>query len=198
MAKKESTFLNMFLTLLIVTSVAALALGWVQIATQKAIEQNQKEKLEKALQNVLPEFDNDDITEDKYTIAAPGGEKDSITVYPAEKGGEKVGYALKTFTRKGYGGRISLIVGFKPNGSIINISVLKHEETPGMGDKIEKSKSDWSKQFTGKNPQDYELKVKKDGGNVDAITAATISSRAYCDAVKRAYKVFRKEIKGGE
>ena len=83
------------------------------------------------------------------------------------------------------------MVGLLPDGSINNISVLEHKETPGLGDKMQKSKSTWSDQFNGKNPANYKLKVTKDGGDVDAITAATISSRAYCDAVQRAYDTFK-------
>lgn len=187
----------MFLTLLIVSSAAALALGGVYNVTKAPIKANQKAKLEKALQEVLPEFDNK-ISDDTYKLAAPGGGEDSLTIYPAKKGGEITGYAVKTYTKKGYSGLIRLMVGFNPDGSIINISVLHHAETPGLGDKMEKSKSDWSNQFHDKNPGDFQLKVKKDGGDVDAITAATISSRAYCDAVQRAYDTIQKEIKGGE
>jgi electron transport complex protein RnfG len=197
MANKQSTFTNMFLTLLIVTAVAAMALGGVYNMTKGPIDANQRKKLEKALQEVLPEFDNN-ISEDKYTVAAPGGGKDSLTIYPAKKDGQLVGYAVRTFTKKGYSGLIRLMVGFKPEGSIINISVLQHAETPGLGDKMDKAKSNWSKQFNEKNPEDYTLQVKKDGGDVDAITAATITSRAYCDAVQRAYDTLQKEMKGGE
>ena len=84
------------------------------------------------------------------------------------------------------------MVGFLPDGTIRNISVLEHAETPGLGDKMEKKKSSWSEQFNGKNPESYKLQVTKDGGSVDAITAATISSRAYADAVDRAYKAYKK------
>ena len=77
-------------------------------------------------------------------------------------------------------------------GNILGNEVLEMGETPGLGDKIDKTKSDFSRKFISKNPADFKLKVKKDGGDVDAITAATISSRAFCDAVQRAYNGFRK------
>lgn len=83
------------------------------------------------------------------------------------------------------------------DGSIHDVVHLEHKETPGLGDKIEKSKSNWSNQFRGKNSANFPLKVKKDGGDVDAITASTISSRAYCDAINRAYKVFKLEFNDG-
>ncbi len=88
------------------------------------------------------------------------------------------------------------MAGFLPDGSIYDISVLEHKETPGLGDKMQASKSDWAQQFKGKNPANFSLKVKKDGGDVDAITAATISSRAYVDAVQRAYETYLQN-KGG-
>ena len=82
------------------------------------------------------------------------------------------------------------MVGFDNDGKIIDIVVLKHSETPGLGDKMKKDKSDFSLQFMGKDPATFKLAVKKDMGDVDAITASTISSRAYCDAVQRAYDKF--------
>jgi len=85
------------------------------------------------------------------------------------------------------------MVGFLPDGTIYDVEVLDHKETPGLGDKIDRKKSDFTRQFQNKNPGAFSLTVKKDGGSVDAITAATISSRAFCNAVQRAYDVYRKE-----
>ena len=195
MANKESTFTNMLLTMVIVTAVAALALGGVYKATKAPIAKNQEKKTNAALQKVLPEFDNK-ITQDTKTLETDLGKE--ITLYKAKKDGELVGVAIESFSTKGYSGLVKIMVGFLPDGTIKNISVLQHAETPGLGDKMEKGKSEWSKQFNGKNPAEFNLSVSKDGGDVDAITAATISSRAYCDAVKRAYKAFKQEIKGGE
>jgi electron transport complex protein RnfG len=82
-----------------------------------------------------------------------------------------------------------------PDGTIKGVEVLTHKETPGLGDKMEKSKSNFSVQFEGKNPKTFKMMVKKDGGDVDAITASTITSRAFTDAVNRAYNAY---IKGGK
>ncbi|MFO8088058.1 MAG: RnfABCDGE type electron transport complex subunit G [Bacteroidales bacterium] len=196
MANKESTFTNMLLTLVIVSVLAALALGGVYTATEKPIAKNKEQKLKEALKNVLPAFDNE-IGKDTLTVAVDGSDK-KLTFYKAKKEGELVGVAIETYSMQGYSGEIRLMVGFDPQGVIQNISVLEHKETPGLGDKMEKGKDDWSKDFNGKNPADFSLQVKKDGGDVDAITAATISSRAYCDAVQRAYDAFEKHIKGGQ
>jgi len=187
MAKKESTFLNMVLTLLIVTLVASAALGYIYELTKAPIEASKLAKQNNAIMQVVPEFDNDPVQE-VYKMAVDG---DTLSFFPARKDGELVGTAVSTFTNKGFAGNIKLMVGFLPDGSINNISVLEHKETPGLGDKMSKSKSEWSIQFNGKNPENFKLLVKKDGGDVDAITASTISSRAFCDAVDRAYKAYK-------
>lgn len=190
MAKKESSFVNMVLTLFVVTAVAALALGGVYSVTKEPIAIAKLMKTEKAISEVLPEFDN--IQE--YKILPEGG-SDSLTFFKATKNGEEVGTAIKTYTDRGFGGRVWIMVGLNPEGVINNTAVLEHKETPGLGDKMDKAKSDWSNQFNGKNPTEFKLKVTKNGGDVDAITAATISSRAFCDAVQRAYNEFEKQDK---
>lgn len=189
----ESTLKNMVLTLLVITFVSALAVGVVYKVTEKPISKAKNEKTMGALALVLPEFDNDPASEVK-SVEIDGGQ---VTVYPATKDGEIVGYAVETFTNKGFGGNIKLMVGFKSDGEIVKIETLQHNETPGLGDKIDGKKSDFSVQFSGKNPETFNLLVKKDGGQIDAITASTISSRAYVDAVERAYKVLQTIKAGG-
>jgi len=191
MAKKESSFVNMVLTLFLVAAIAALALGGVYTVTKEPIAIAKQKKLEAAIKSVLPDFDR--IEETKHVD--PEG-KDSLTLYYAYHGDKGVGAAVKTYTNKGFSGNVELMVGFLDDGTIFNTAVLSHKETPGLGDKMDIKKSDFSIQFKGKNPDDFKLKVKKDGGDVDAITAATISSRAFCDAVNRAYITFEKD-KGG-
>ena len=187
-SKRESTFLNVVLTLFMVAAVAALALGGVYTVTKEPIAIAKQKKLEAAIKAVLPDFDNI-ITE---IVAAVGG-GDSLTFYYAEKGGEEIGVAIKTYTNSGFSGYIEIMVGLLEDGTISNTSVLSHKETPGLGDKMDKKKSDFPDQFMGQNPADYALKVTKDGGQVDAITAATITSRAFCDAVQRAYDTFESQ-----
>lgn len=188
MAKKESSFVNMVLTLFIVTAIAALALGGVYNITKEPIALAKRLKIEKAIGEVLPAFDS--VTETKVL---PAGGKDSLTLYNATNQGEFVGTAIRTYTDVGFSGRFWIMVGFVDGDIISGSSVLEHKETPGLGDKMNKNKSDWSNQFDGKNLEEYKLKVKKDGGDVDAITAATISSRAFCDAVQRAYDELKKQ-----
>jgi electron transport complex protein RnfG len=189
MAKTESTFRNMVLSLTLISLGAAACLGFVYQVTKEPIEiSNLNRKLE-AIKMVVPEFNNNPF-EDMFRLATPEG--DSLDIYPAKKDSVIVGYAVNTFTNNGFSGYIGLMAGFKPDGTIINISVLEHKETPGLGTKMTEPK--FKDQFMEKNPSEFNLKVRKDGGPVDAITAATISSRAFCDAVDRAYITL---IKGG-
>ena len=187
MSNKESTLVNMVLTLLLVTLVASTSLGLVYKVTKDPIDAAKLAKRIAAIEEVVPKFNNSPLQEVKIKYT----DKDSIIVYPAKNNNELTGIAVETFTNSGFSGYIKLIVGFLPNGTIKNITVLEHKETPGLGDKIEKEKSDFILQFQGKNPKNYKLKVKKDDGDVDAITAATISSRAFCDALQTAYDTYK-------
>ncbi|MDD2196345.1 MAG: RnfABCDGE type electron transport complex subunit G [Bacteroidales bacterium] len=186
---KESTFKNMTITLLTITLLSSASLGIVYSLTEEPINEAKNAKVNDAISKVLPEFDNMP-TSQKFEREVDGGK---ITFYPATKGGKPVGTAIQTFTKNGFGGQIDLMVGFLPNSTIHAIEVIDHKETPGLGDKMERGKSKFSVQFQGKNPSEFKLSVRKDGGNVDAITASTISSRAYCEAVQRAYDAFIKE-----
>ncbi|MFW6094909.1 MAG: RnfABCDGE type electron transport complex subunit G [Bacteroidota bacterium] len=185
---KESTFSNMVLTLFLVTLFASTALGFIYELTKGPIEKAKLEKKNMAIQQVVPEYDNNP-NDEAYEVELDDA---TLTLYPAKKEGKTVGVAVETFTTKGFSGEFRLMVGFNDDGTINNISVLEHAETPGLGDKMESDKSDWSEQFYNKSPEEFNLAVKGDGGDVDAITAATITSRAYCDAVERAYKAFKK------
>jgi electron transport complex protein RnfG len=187
MAKTESTFRNMVLSLTFISLAASASLGFVYEFTKKPIELSNLNKKLKAIRLVVPDFNNDP---DKEMYKLPTGSGDSLDIYPAKKDNEIVGYAVNTYTKNGFSGNISLMAGFKPDGTIFNITVLEHKETPGLGSKM--NDPGFKDQFNLKNPTSFELKVKKDGGPVDAITAATISSRAFCDAVQRAYNTIQK------
>ncbi len=193
-SKMKSSFLNMVLILGAVAAISGASLGMVYQLTQEPISQAQENKLKKAIAMVMPEF-KDMKT---FNVAPFDNAGDSLIFYEVSTEGKYIGTAVKSWTDKGFGGRVWIIVGFLPDGTINNSNVLIHKETPGLGDKTDINKSDWNTQFKGKNPKDYQLKVTKDGGDVDAITAATISSRAYCDALQRAYNTFiNHQNKGG-
>ena len=187
MAKTESTFRNMVLSLTLISLGASACLGYVYQMTKVPIELSILNKKITAIKQVVPDFNNDPNAE-MYKL--PTGDGDSLDVYPAKKDSVLVGYAVNTNTKKGFSGNINLMAGFKPDGTIINISVLEQKETPGLGTKM--TEPLFKNQFNSKNPSEFKLKVKKDGGPVDAITAATISSRAFCDALQRAYNSLQK------
>jgi len=191
MAKKESTFGNMVLTLFMVTLLAAALLGSVYALTKEPIRLADLSKKNAAIEAVIPGFDNNP-TEQVEKIGIAG---DTVTLYHATQGGQYMGSAVETFSNNGFSGLIKLMVGFRPDGTIIDIAVVEHAETPGLGDKMERSKSDFHVQFQGQHPDEFDLTVSKDNGDVDAITASTISSRAYCEAVRRAYEAFEQAEK---
>lgn len=183
----QSSLKNMVIVLGSITLIAGAAVGGIYQLTKEPIEAAQAKKVNDAIAQVMPDFDNTPSAEtiDKEI------DGETVKIYPATLAGEPVGYAIETFSKKGFGGNMSLMVGFLPDGTINDISVISHNETPGLGDKIQKSKSNFAVQFENKNPAEFKLAVKKDGGDVDAITASTISSRAFTDAVQRAYNVLQ-------
>ena len=183
----KSSLKNMVIVLFVVTFVASLSVTAVYEVTKEPIALSKEKKIRDAIAAVVPEFDNNPS---ETKVVQQDGDKE-IVIYTAKKGDEVSGYAIETYTKKGFGGEISLMVGFLSDGTIYRVETLSHNETPGLGNKIERSKSDFSVQFEGKNPEDFKLSVKKDGGDVDVITASTISSRAFCDAVERAYEVYK-------
>jgi len=187
MAKTESTFKNMVLSLTLISLAASACLGFVYELTKEPIALSVLNKKLDAIRQVVPEFTNNP-NEEMYRL--PTGEGDSLDIYPAKKDDVIVGYAVNTYTKTGFSGNIILMAGFKPDGTIISITVLEQKETPGLGTKM--TEPSFKDQFNNKNPGEFSLKVKKDGGQVDAITAATISSRAFCVAVQRAYNTLQK------
>lgn len=193
MAKRESTFINMVTTLLLVTLVAAAILGYVYDLTKEPIEIARLKAQQEAIEKVLPAFER---LGDSYKVAAESG-ADSLEFFPAFKGTDLIGIAVKTYTKKGFGGLITIMAGIDNKGNFSGYEVLEHAETPGLGSKMgvwfnnaEKPKQN----IIGKSPKTTKFKVVKDGGDVDAITASTISSRAFLDAMNRAYNSYEKNL----
>ena len=192
MAKRESTFTNMVVTLLLVTGIAAAALGYVYDITKGPIEVAKIKAQTEAITQVLPAFDT--LGTSFKILTEEGG--DSLELFPAYKDGELVGTAVKTYTRIGFSGYISIMAGINKDGNFSGYSVLEHAETPGLGSKM----STWfnnpekpNQYVIGKNPETTKFTVSKDGGDIDAITASTISSRAFLDAMRRGYVAYEKE-----
>lgn len=184
--KKESTLINMVLVLFAITLAAGLSLGYVNDITLEPKAKARLAKKMKALNVVLPEYNNDPIS-DGFMMKIPTV-KDSVEIYPGYRDSVFAGAAVTGVSERGYSGLVKLMVGFEPDGQIKNISVLEQKETPGLGTKMKGDK--FLRQFREKHPASFDLKVKKDGGEVDALAGATISTRAFSEATQQAYDAY--------
>ena len=183
MKRLESNLTNMVLSLTLVALVAAALLGGLYVMTKAPIELQKQQKQQAAITSVLPQIEG-------MTIAEPE-KAEGMTLYKAYKDGEWVATAVET-TENGFGGKFKVMIGFDQKGNVVNYEVLEHQETPGLGDKMTfwfKNADKQGQNILGSNPADRQFVVSKDGGEVDAITAATISSRAFLKAVNNAYAV---------
>lgn len=190
MPKLKSTLKNMFLSLAIICLTVAVLLSQVNKMTAKPIAEARAMKLQNAIGEVVPAFDNDPVAE---AYSMPVGTGDSLLVYPAKMGDKVVGYALNSSSNNGFSGEIQIMVGFDMEDRIINYAVLQHAETPGLGSKMTewfKNQEKPSQSVIGRDLSQGTLTVSKDGGNVDAITASTITSRALLEAINKAYLAY--------
>jgi electron transport complex protein RnfG len=190
MAKLDSSLKNMVMSLAIISFGASAILGGVYVLTKKPIEDAAELKKTNAIKEVLPQNNNMkigkavEVTLDSYS--------EKFIVYPAFENDKLIAAAVETFDNNGYGGQIKSMVGFDAEGNIVNYAILAMSETPGLGEKV----TSWFKtkrnnqDIRGKKPSEESFKVSKDGGEIDAITASTITSRAFLSSVKTAYNVF--------
>ncbi|HIW52102.1 MAG TPA: RnfABCDGE type electron transport complex subunit G [Candidatus Alistipes excrementipullorum] len=186
----------MVTVLFCITLVASAGVGAVNMITAEPIAASKQKAVEDAILAVLPAFEQS--TAEEMTI-----DEMPITVHKAVNGNDLVGYAVETMTKSGFNGVIRLMVGFSPEGQVLNVNVLEQAETPGLGTKMCDEGNPLISSIKGKNLEsmklvDGRLAVRKDGGDVDALTAATISSRAYVDAVNRAYMAYKSVVDGTE
>ena len=210
MKKLESSLTNMLLVLTLVSAVAAFLLAYVNDITQETVEAEKAKKESQATRKVLKIADNQEFVEKKDTITL--NEKDYFITFVDGTDSCFIGATVKA-TENGFGGEFEVLVGFDAEGKILGYDVLKHAETPGLGARA----GEWfcdttsneveevnliSKVFFG-NPAPAgnhniigrdiaqgALKVTKDGGDIDAITASTITSRAFLNAVNNAYNAY--------
>ena len=180
----QSTFKNMSLCLLVICLVCSALLAGVYALTKEPIDAAAKAKNEAAIMEVLPAAAV--TVEEERTVEFEGATYTYNLAY--DELGNTVGCAINV-APVGFGGPIAIKVGFDVNGVIWNTKVLSQAETPGLGAKCVEPA--FSEQFKGFDPAAKKLAVKKDGGDVDAITASTITSRAYTDGIALAVKVFQ-------
>ncbi|MBQ8672795.1 MAG: RnfABCDGE type electron transport complex subunit G [Bacteroides sp.] len=186
MKKLQSSLTNMLLVLTGITAICVALLAYVNELTKEPIAAANAKTLSDAVSAVVPGFDNDPIAEKKMQ-EVNGVE---YAVYPATKEGKHIGAAVES-SAMGFGGDLKILVGFDADGRIIDYSLLSHAETPGLGSKADVwFKKDQKGDIIGMNPGEGELKVSKDGGQIDAITASTITSRAFLKAVNLAYAAY--------
>jgi electron transport complex, RnfABCDGE type, G subunit len=205
MKKLQSNILNMALMLTVIAIVAAGLLAWVNNVTSGPIEEINNLAIENGIKSVI--LGDRDI---QFTVDPPV-ERDGFVFHSVnDMNGNLIGTAVESTDRNGFGGALKVMVGFDPEGVILGYTVLEHSETPGLGAQAD----DWFRQASaeakeqsgvadvilgapgnpgnhniiGLNPGNNLLTVSKDGGEVDAITASTITSRAFLRSVNAAYK----------
>lgn len=179
MKKLESTFLNMTVVLTCITLIAAAGTAAVFNFTQKPIADAKQAKQEAAIKVVMP----------GASLIAPVDTVNNQRVFRAfDEENVLLGYAIES-DELGFGGLIKMMVGIDVNGNLVNYSILSHSETPGLGSKMDKWFIEKSP-ITGISVSSAPLSVSKDGGSVDAITAATISSRAFLSAINKAIATY--------
>lgn len=200
---------------LLLAAFAIICTGSVAVVselTQPKIAQQEQKALLKTLNQLIPveQYDND-IIASCFTVTDQNllGSLQPQQVFIAKKDNHPVALMLETTTMSGYGGQINLLIGIYENAQIAGVRVIRHSETPGLGDKIQTNKSDWIYAFDDKFYQETQKSrwdVKKNGGDFDAFTGATITPRAVIFAVRDALiyfknnkdKLFKHEANCGE
>ncbi|HMA75724.1 MAG TPA: RnfABCDGE type electron transport complex subunit G [Candidatus Krumholzibacteriaceae bacterium] len=184
------------LVLTVITAVSAGVLAFVSYQTEEPIRKALQEEKMTAARNVLPPFDNKIIEDRKFVVNSAG---DTIEVFRGKKDGKITGAAFPVISADGYSGDIEFLVGVNRDGVIQGVEILKHSETPGLGAKIQSG--EFRDQFEGHSIDNTRVwEVKKDGGEFEQITGATISSRAVTRAIRKGlnfYETNIDEITGG-
>jgi electron transport complex protein RnfG len=177
--------------------VATTLVAFTEANTREQIRENQRQALLNGINALIPheQYDNA-ILQDTITLEATEelGTEEPTTVYRARQNGDDVAVVLTAIAPNGYSGKIKVLVGIYNDGTLAGVRVIDHKETPGLGDKIEAKKTDWILQFEGLSltePASAKWKVKKDGGEFDQFTGATITPRAVVGAIKDALAYFR-------
>ena len=191
MKKFESSLLNMVLVLTGVAVIMGGILAYVNYLTEGPINEQKEKALADGIKKVLV---CDDLVVTKTDTVKQNDEKGKELTYviyqTADAKGNELGVAVES-TTSGFGGDLKVLVGFNPEGIILGYTLLEHAETPGLGSKADKWFQKGGKgDIVGKNPKEP-LTVSKDGGQVDAITASTITSRAFLLAINNAYKAYK-------
>ncbi len=186
----DAPVLKSGLTLAVIAAICTTLVALTYQVTRERIADNEQAWLEQSLQPALAGlFFDSGVSESKMTIPAPHdlpGSSDAV-IYRVYSGDTPVAALFVVSARDGYAGAIRLLVGIDVDGAVTGIHVLAHRETPGLGDRIESTKSDWAMQFNGRslgNPQASGWKIKRDGGEFDQLTGASVTPRAIIKAIR--------------
>jgi electron transport complex protein RnfG len=189
------------LLLMIFATIGAGIVGLTYDNTIEDIKYNEQQTLLRKLNTILPASDYDNELLKDIILLAPDnllGITEKSIAYRARKHGQPVAIVVPAIAPNGYNGPIHLLVGIYYDGTLAGVRVVKHRETPGLGDVVEARRSDWILGFSGKslsNPNTKKWKVKRDGGHFDQFTGATITPRAVVKAVHSALLYFDKHQK---
>ena len=191
MKKLESSLMNMVLVLTLVAVIMGGILAYVNHLTEGPIAEQKEKALADGIKAVMACNDLKVAKTDEVKQNDSKGKEMTFTVYQIQNAqGNDLGAAVES-TTMGFGGDLKVLVGFDPEGKILGYTLLEHAETPGLGAKADKwFQKDQKGDIIGKDPKEP-LTVSKDGGQVDAITASTITSRAFLLAINNAYKAYK-------
>jgi electron transport complex protein RnfG len=191
LAEWRNTLSYQPISLGIIALITSGALAWANQLTRPGVIAAEKYDLQSTLTEVLPAgFADNDLLQDAVTVAGDDGVP--VTVYRARKNGTFQGAVFKTASR-GYAGDVVVLIGLDAQGTLLGARVVKHQETPGLGDKVDVAKSKWIHAFEGKSlssPPPERWGVKKDGGVFDQFAGATITPRAVVKAVKQGLQFY--------
>ena len=198
MKKLESSLMNMVLVLTLVAVIMGGILAFVNHLTEGPIAEQKEKALADGIKAVMACNDLKVAKTDEVKQNDAKGKEMTFTIYQIQDAqGKDLGAAVES-TTMGFGGDLKVLVGFDPEGKILGYTLLEHAETPGLGAKADKwFQKDQKGDIIGKDPK-APLTVSKDGGQVDAITASTITSRAFLLAINNAYNAYKTTPVDGE
>lgn len=189
---------RLVIVLTVICLAAAISLAKVYDITKGPIAEQARLRTMNGLKAVLPTFNNDVVKDSKDVVIGVNKKGKDVTVkfYTGKVDETIVGTALEVIAPDGYAGDINILMGVSPDGRVSGIEIISHKETPGLGNKI--AKEEWKARFKGRSLEDgAKFAVKKDGGEIDQFSGATISPRAVVKAVKKGLEIYKKESANG-
>ncbi len=193
MKKLESSLLNMIVVLTLVSVITGGLLAAVNSVTEGPIQEQKDKALADGIKAVMGAEDIKVTADDKVNSSVDGKDREYIIHRVANASGEPIGVAVESASQ-GFSGDVKILVGLDKEGTIKGYTILEHAETPGLGARaVDWFQKDQKGDIIGQQPSKGKLTVSKDGGQIDAITAATITSRAFLKAVNNAYEVYASE-----